>query len=49
MGNNKKDSKEKKGFWARLMAKLDKSLEQKSQESSCCGGGSDKKKGSSCC
>ncbi len=39
--------KKKKGFFGRIMDKLDKKLEEKSKKSSCCG--SDKDKGSSCC
>jgi len=39
----------KKGFWGRLMEKLDKKMEEKSKKTSCCGGGLDKNKGSSCC
>ncbi len=41
-----KDEK-KKGFFGRMMDKLDKKLEEKSKKTSCCG--SDKDKGSSCC
>lgn len=37
----------KKGFFGRIMDKLDKKLEEKSKKSSCCG--ADKDKGSSCC
>ena len=39
----------KRGFWGRLMDKLDKKMEEKAKKSSCCGGGANKEKGSSCC
>lgn len=38
----------KKGFFARLLEKLDKNLEEKSKKKTCCGSGPDSK-GSSCC
>lgn len=37
----------KKGFFKKLMDKLDKKLEDKTKKTSCCG--SSKDKGSSCC
>ena len=50
MGEQKITEKEKKkSFFARMIDKLDKGLEQKAKKSSCCGGSSDKAKGSSCC
>lgn len=46
----KEETKEqkKKGFWGKLIDKLDKKMEEKAQKTSCCGG-SDGKKGSPCC
>jgi len=42
--------KEKKGFFGKLMEKLDKKMEEKAKQSSCCGGSIDsKEKDSSCC
>jgi hypothetical protein len=44
-------AKEKKGFWKRLIEKLDQKVEAKAKAagtSSCCGGGKDGH-GSSCC
>lgn len=46
MGKQKTEGK-KKGFFERIMAGLDKKLEEKAKKESCCG--SDKGKGSSCC
>ncbi|MDP2830716.1 MAG: hypothetical protein Q8O02_00505 [Candidatus Omnitrophota bacterium] len=40
--------KAKRGFFARMIDKLDKKMEEKARESKCCGG-SDKSKGKSCC
>lgn len=40
--------KKKKGFFGKLVDKLDKKMEEKSKNTSCCGG-SEKEKGSSCC
>lgn len=45
----KNTGKEKKGFFSRLVEKLDRKLEDKAKKSSCCGSESDKNKGSSCC
>ena len=45
--SEQKDPK-KKGFLARLIEKLDKSLEAKAKKAPCCCKG-DEKKGSSCC
>jgi len=40
----------KKGFFGRMMEKLDKKLEEKSRKAPCCGNSSkNKEKGSSCC
>jgi len=40
----------KKGFFGKLMEKLDKKMEEKAKNaSSCCGSGKEKDKGSSCC
>jgi hypothetical protein len=39
-------TEKKKGFWARLIEKLDKSMEDKAKKAPCCSGS---KKGSSCC
>ncbi|MCR4337293.1 MAG: hypothetical protein NUV91_05760 [Candidatus Omnitrophica bacterium] len=44
---NEVKQEKKKGFFSRLMEKLDKKMEVKAQQSSCCGVG--KKNGSSCC
>lgn len=46
---DQKSNEKKKGFWGRLMDKLDKRMKEKSQKSPCCGGGSNEEKGSSCC
>lgn len=49
------NSNRKKGFFARMIEKLDKKLEEKSHQSSCCPGENDdpnnpsQRKGSSCC
>lgn len=40
------DKKEKKGFFSRMIDKLDKKMEEKARESKCCSGSS---KGKSCC
>ena len=45
--SDKIKGKESKGFWAKLIAKLDKKLEEKA-EKSCCAS-QDKNKGPSCC
>ncbi len=44
----KSDKNKKKSFFARLMDKLDKKIEEKSQSTSCCGSKA-KDKGKSCC
>ena len=49
MDNAQEKGKEKKtGFWARLMERLDKKMEEKAKnyKGSCCGSSS---KGNSCC
>ncbi len=44
------EKENKKGFFARLIDKLDSKMEKVVEKKSCCGGGdSDEKKGSSCC
>lgn len=48
MSEEKKDVNKKKGFFAKMVDKLDKKLEEKSKEQSCCNP-SDKKNGKSCC
>jgi hypothetical protein len=48
MGNEKQGKVTKKGFFARLIDKWDKRLEEKAK-CSCCGGGPDKDKGKTCC
>jgi len=40
--------KDKKGFFSRMLDKLDKQFEKKAKEIKCCGG-ADKGKGKSCC
>ncbi|MDP3042714.1 MAG: hypothetical protein Q8N62_08360 [Candidatus Omnitrophota bacterium] len=40
--------KVKRGFFARMIEKLDKKMEEKAREGKCCGG-SDKKERKSCC
>jgi hypothetical protein len=44
---NEAKQEKKKGFLSRLIEKLDKKMEAKSQKQPCCGAGI--KKGSSCC
>ena len=36
--------KKKKGFFGRLLEKIDKNMEEKSKKSSCCDGGDNNKK-----
>jgi len=45
----KKKQEKKKGFFGKLLDKLDKKMEAKAQKSPCCGGGSNDGNGSSCC
>lgn len=45
--NEQVKPKKKKGFFGKMIEKLDKKMEEKAKKSSCCG--SDKDKGSSCC
>jgi len=40
--------KKKKGFFARIIEKIDKNLKEKAERSDCCCG-PDKKSGGSCC
>jgi hypothetical protein len=49
--NEKENVKQdkKKGFFSRMIEKLDKKMEEKAKKPSCCGGGPNKEKGSSCC
>ena len=47
MDQEKDKSEKKKGFFARIIDKLDKKIEDKANKSSCCC--SDQKKDSSCC
>jgi hypothetical protein len=49
MSHGNQNEKKKKGFFGKIMDKLDKKLAEKASKSSCCSGGSDKDKGSSCC
>lgn len=42
------DSKKKKGFFCKLVEKLDKKMEKKAKTKSCCES-KDKDKGKSCC
>lgn len=49
--NEKKEEcgcNEKKGFFSKMIDKLDKKMEEKAKEAPCCGD-SDKDDGSSCC
>lgn len=46
--NENKKNAQKKGFWGKLLEKVDKKLEEKSKKTSCCSP-KDKGKGSSCC
>jgi len=46
--NIQSPQEKKKGFFARLMEKLDKKMEQKAKDTPCCGR-SDDNQGSSCC
>jgi len=39
----------KKGFFGKIVEKLDKKLEEKSRKAPCCSPGKDKEKGSACC
>jgi hypothetical protein len=48
-GQNKEQAKEKKGWFGKLMEKLDKKMEAKAREGNCCCNSKDPKKGSSCC
>jgi len=41
--------KKKKGFFGKMIEKLDKKMEEKANKTSCCGDGTDKGKGPSCC
>lgn len=45
--SEQKSENKKKGFFAKLMEKMDKSMKEKSSKKSCCSGSKDK--GSSCC
>ncbi|MBI4845150.1 MAG: hypothetical protein HY810_01530 [Candidatus Omnitrophica bacterium] len=45
---NGKKADKKKGFFAKIMDKLDKKLEEKAKGAGCCGN-SDKNKGKPCC
>ena len=51
MDENKAQSQktEKKGWFGRLIEKLDKKMEAKSREGGCCCGPKDPTKGASCC
>ena len=50
MTDNKDNSQnKKKGFFGKMIEKLDKKMEDKAKKSSCCGEGSDQGKGSPCC
>ena len=46
MGREKNTKDKKKGFWDRLMERLDARMKEKAQASSCCQKG---KKENSCC
>jgi len=46
---NSTKQEEKKGFFKRMMDKLDKKMEEKAKNAPCCSPGKDKEKGSSCC
>lgn len=46
--NTENNSNKAKGFFGRMIEKLDKKLEEKSKKTSCCSS-KDKEKGSSCC
>lgn len=48
MSKDVSKKEKKKGFFGKLIEKLDKKLEEKSKEQSCCSP-SDKKNGKSCC
>ncbi len=49
MCGEKKDKTEvKKGFWANLLDKLDKKMEDKANSGGCCCSGGNKNKGSKC-
>lgn len=43
MSENKTNTNHKKGFWARLLEKIDKMMEEKAQSQSCCCGDKEKK------
>ena len=47
--NEQVKPKKKKGFFGKMIEKLDKKMEEKANKTSCCGDGADKDKGSSCC
>lgn len=44
--NQQGNENKKKGFWKRLIDKLDRSMEEKAKQSSCCGKDA---KGGKCC
>ncbi|MBF0594814.1 MAG: hypothetical protein HQL22_07585 [Candidatus Omnitrophica bacterium] len=49
MADDKKVKKEKKGFWANLMDKVDQKMSAAACSGGCCCGDGDKKKDNKCC
>jgi len=49
MKDKNQESKPAKGFFSRILDRLDKKMEEKAKSSSCCCKSSDKSGGKSCC
>ena len=46
---NQNSTKKKKGFFGKIIERLDKKMAEKASKSSCCAGSQEKDKGSLCC